>query len=65
MVTLFITLDGTVQICPPEELRLDAHPEEDAIAALLAQGKDENDIIAYLRGRAARQPREVRDAPHL
>lgn len=57
IVTLFVALDGTVQICPPAELLLDALTEDDAIARLLEMGRDENGIISYLKGREARRLR--------
>lgn len=58
MVVLFTAFDGTIQICPPEEFRLDAISEEDSIVALIEQGKTDEDIVQYLKGRSARLLKE-------
>ena len=67
IAVLFVASDGTVQVCPPEELALDALSEDDAIASLLGQGVSEQTIIAYLKGRSARQSKvlEASNGSHL
>ncbi len=64
IAVLFVADDGSVQVCPPAELQLDALPEDVAIASLLEQGHEEQSIIVYLRGRSARQ-RSVSHGSHL
>jgi hypothetical protein len=57
VVVLFVGPDGEVQMCPPEELMLDASDEEQAISKLLEQGRNETEIITYLKARAVRTVR--------
>ena len=53
-VSMYVALDGTIQVAFPGEFTLDGIPETQAINALLESGKSEKDVEMYLRGRDAR-----------
>jgi hypothetical protein len=56
VVTIFMNQEGVAEICAPGEIELDAFPEADAIGVLLDRGYQDEQLVAYLRGREARRP---------
>jgi hypothetical protein len=54
IVTIFVTAEGKVELCPPGEIELDSLPEAEALDRLLDRGYSDPEIVMYLRGRDAR-----------
>lgn len=57
IATVFLNLKGEVELCPDGELQLDTIPQDDAIATLLDKGYTDEQLVAYLKGRLARETR--------
>lgn len=55
MATIFINSDGEVELCPPREIELDGLVQEDALGILLDRGYTDDQLLAYLKGRKARE----------
>lgn len=54
VVSMFVSAEGKIELCPPGELELDALEEQDAILRLTDRGYGESQMVAYLKGRDAR-----------
>lgn len=55
IATVFLNELDQVEICPNGEMELDSHEQEYAIHALLNKGYNDEQLLAYLTGRKARQ----------
>ena len=55
VATVFINEDGEVELALPGEIELDELPEDQAMDMLLDRNYEEEQIVAYLRGRTARK----------
>jgi hypothetical protein len=55
MATVFLNADGQVEICPFGEMALDIMPQEEALAILLDRNYSDEQLVAYLKGRKARE----------
>lgn len=55
IVSVFINADGQVELCPLGEIELDSLSEGQALDTLIDRGYEEAQLMAYLRGRAARE----------
>lgn len=51
---IFINSRGEVELCPPTEIRLDSLKESDALDILLEKKYSDEQLEAYLQGRASR-----------
>ena len=54
-VTLFVNEEGLVEICPHGEVELDGVDQEDALSVLLDRGYTDEQLLAYIKGRKARE----------
>jgi spore germination protein GerM len=55
IATVFINTEGQVEICPNGEVELDGLTQEDALSVLLDRGYDDVQLLAYIKGRKARE----------
>lgn len=54
IITIFINENGEVELCPIEELMLDSLEHNEALSRLIDLGYEDEQLIAYLKGRRAR-----------
>ncbi len=52
---LFLNEEGQVEVCPSGEIELDGLDQEDALAVLLDRGYTDELLMAYMKGRKARE----------
>lgn len=55
VATVFINEAGEVELALPGELELDALEEDQALGVLMDRGYEDEQLLAYLRGRNARK----------
>lgn len=55
IATVFLNLEGQVEICPHGELELDGLDQDDALSVLVQRGYNDEQLLAYLKGRKARE----------
>lgn len=55
VVSVFLNSDGVAELLPPGELELDGLPQDDALAILLDRGYEDEQLMAYVVGRMARE----------
>ncbi len=55
IATVFINSDNEIELCLPGEYPLDALPQEEALDRLLSANYSDDQLIAYLKGRKARE----------
>lgn len=55
IVVLFLNETGQLEICPAGEMELDGLAQEDALAVLLDKGYTDEQLMAYMKGRKARE----------
>lgn len=54
VVSMFVSSDGKIELCPPGEIELDVLDEQEAISKLTERGYGESQMVSYLKGRDAR-----------
>jgi hypothetical protein len=54
IATVFVNGSGEIELCPPGEYALDTFPKEEALDTLLEASYSDEQLEAYLKGRAAR-----------
>lgn len=55
VATVFINSSGDVELIPPGEIELDGLTQEDALAVLLDREYNDEQLMAYVKGRTARE----------
>lgn len=54
IATVFVNNEGDIELCPPGEHAMDALSTEEALDTLLGADYSDQQLEAYLKGRAAR-----------